>query len=80
MLPRLTSEAVPEDKIRAALACVLDVRNHPMLIHCNKGKVRPIRPPHDAVFEGLMDGPAASDGLLGRMPPQDAALVVDGHL
>lgn len=32
--------SVPEDKVRAALACVLDVRNHPLLIHCNKGKVR----------------------------------------
>lgn len=24
----------------AALAVILDVRNHPMLVHCNKGKVR----------------------------------------
>lgn len=30
---------VPDDKIVAALAVILDVRNHPMLIHCNKGKV-----------------------------------------
>lgn len=33
--------SIPEDKIVAALSTILDVRNHPMLIHCNKGKVRP---------------------------------------
>ncbi|KAI7854895.1 tyrosine phosphatase family-domain-containing protein [Circinella umbellata] len=32
--------SVPEDKISAALAAILDKRNHPMLIHCNKGKHR----------------------------------------
>ncbi|KAL7747171.1 tyrosine-protein phosphatase siw14 [Sorochytrium milnesiophthora] len=31
---------IPEDKIVAALACLLDARNHPVLIHCNKGKHR----------------------------------------
>ncbi|KAK4052169.1 tyrosine-protein phosphatase siw14 [Microbotryomycetes sp. JL201] len=31
---------IPEDKITAALTVILDVRNHPMLIHCNKGKHR----------------------------------------
>ncbi|ORY90881.1 protein-tyrosine phosphatase, partial [Leucosporidium creatinivorum] len=31
---------IPDDKIVAALAVILDVRNHPMLIHCNKGKHR----------------------------------------
>ncbi|KNE69144.1 hypothetical protein AMAG_14000 [Allomyces macrogynus ATCC 38327] len=31
---------IPEDKIVAALACLLDKRNHPILIHCNKGKHR----------------------------------------
>ncbi|KAI8376286.1 tyrosine phosphatase family-domain-containing protein [Radiomyces spectabilis] len=31
---------IPEDKINAALAAMLDKRNHPMLIHCNKGKHR----------------------------------------
>ncbi|ORX61869.1 hypothetical protein DM01DRAFT_1067711 [Hesseltinella vesiculosa] len=31
---------VPEDKISAALAAILDKRNHPILIHCNKGKHR----------------------------------------
>lgn len=30
---------IPEDGIVAALKAVLDKRNHPMLIHCNKGKV-----------------------------------------
>ncbi|KAH1129273.1 hypothetical protein J1N35_000651 [Gossypium stocksii] len=30
---------VPEDTIREALNVVLDVRNHPVLIHCNRGKV-----------------------------------------
>lgn len=33
------SFAVPDDKIVAALAVIMDARNHPMLIHCNKGKV-----------------------------------------
>ncbi|KAK1944896.1 Tyrosine-protein phosphatase DSP1 [Phytophthora citrophthora] len=31
---------IPEDGIVAALKAVLDKRNHPMLIHCNKGKHR----------------------------------------
>lgn len=31
---------IPEDKIAAALSILLDKRNHPLLIHCNKGKHR----------------------------------------
>ncbi|KDN44519.1 hypothetical protein K437DRAFT_257039 [Tilletiaria anomala UBC 951] len=31
---------IPHDKITAALCTILDRRNHPMLIHCNKGKHR----------------------------------------
>lgn len=31
---------IPDEKIRQALAIVLDKRNHPLLIHCNKGKHR----------------------------------------
>ncbi|RKP09958.1 protein-tyrosine phosphatase, partial [Thamnocephalis sphaerospora] len=31
---------IPEDVICAALAVLLDRRNHPILIHCNKGKHR----------------------------------------
>ena len=31
---------IPEGGIVAALTAVLDKRNHPMLIHCNKGKHR----------------------------------------
>lgn len=31
---------IPEDAIRDALQALLDVRNHPTLIHCNKGKHR----------------------------------------
>ena len=31
---------IPEETITAALTSVLDRRNHPMLIHCNKGKHR----------------------------------------
>ncbi|KAL4385765.1 hypothetical protein GQ457_15G015580 [Hibiscus cannabinus] len=31
---------IPEDTIREALRIVLDVRNHPILIHCNRGKHR----------------------------------------
>ena len=31
---------IPEDVIALALSAILDVRNHPILIHCNKGKHR----------------------------------------
>ncbi|WOL20258.1 putative tyrosine-protein phosphatase [Canna indica] len=31
---------IPDDKIREALKVVLDVRNHPLLIHCKRGKHR----------------------------------------
>lgn len=31
---------IPDDKIAAALVTMLDRRNHPMLVHCNKGKHR----------------------------------------
>ncbi|KAF3443398.1 hypothetical protein FNV43_RR13080 [Rhamnella rubrinervis] len=31
---------IPEDTIREALKVVLDVRNHPILIHCKRGKHR----------------------------------------
>ncbi|XP_042411174.1 probable tyrosine-protein phosphatase DSP2 [Zingiber officinale] len=31
---------IPENKIREALKVVLDVRNHPLLIHCKRGKHR----------------------------------------
>ncbi|KAJ1506659.1 Tyrosine-protein phosphatase dsp1 [Coelomomyces lativittatus] len=31
---------IPEDKIVGALACLLNKKNHPILIHCNKGKHR----------------------------------------
>ncbi|KAI7724535.1 hypothetical protein M8C21_013574 [Ambrosia artemisiifolia] len=31
---------IPEDMIREALKVVLDVRNHPLLIHCKRGKHR----------------------------------------
>ena len=31
---------IPPDRIFRALDLVLDTRNHPILIHCNKGKVR----------------------------------------
>ncbi|KNC85444.1 hypothetical protein SARC_02394 [Sphaeroforma arctica JP610] len=31
---------IPSDVIRDALSALLDVRNHPILIHCNKGKHR----------------------------------------
>lgn len=31
---------IPEDTIREALKIVLDVRNHPVLIHCKRGKHR----------------------------------------
>ncbi|XP_076924083.1 inositol diphosphatase DSP1-like [Bidens hawaiensis] len=31
---------IPEDTIREALKVVIDVRNHPLLIHCKRGKHR----------------------------------------
>ncbi|KAF6159163.1 hypothetical protein GIB67_032780 [Kingdonia uniflora] len=31
---------IPDEKIREALKVVLDVRNRPLLIHCNRGKHR----------------------------------------
>jgi len=31
---------VPENKIRLAVEMLLDTRNHPVLVHCNKGKHR----------------------------------------
>ncbi|KAJ7964795.1 Tyrosine-protein phosphatase [Quillaja saponaria] len=31
---------IPEDTIREALKVILDVRNHPVLIHCKRGKHR----------------------------------------
>ncbi|KAK1396130.1 putative tyrosine-protein phosphatase [Heracleum sosnowskyi] len=31
---------IPEDAIREALTVVLDIRNHPLLIHCKRGKHR----------------------------------------
>lgn len=31
---------IPDDTIREALEVILDVKNHPVLIHCNKGKHR----------------------------------------
>mmetsp|Transcript_32286 Transcript_32286/g.52162 ORF Transcript_32286/g.52162 Transcript_32286/m.52162 type:complete len:170 (-) Transcript_32286:465-974(-) len=31
---------IPEDRVREALVVLLDTRNHPILIHCNKGKHR----------------------------------------
>ncbi|XP_043708879.1 tyrosine-protein phosphatase DSP1-like [Telopea speciosissima] len=32
--------AIPKDVIKEALKVLLDVRNHPVLIHCNRGKHR----------------------------------------
>lgn len=31
---------IPEDTIREALKVVIDARNHPLLIHCKRGKHR----------------------------------------
>jgi tyrosine-protein phosphatase SIW14 len=35
------SVVIPSERIAAALRVLLDSRNHPILIHCNKGKVWP---------------------------------------
>lgn len=45
---------IPEDGIVAALNAVLDKRNHPMLIHCNKGKVNWIGSLVDSTAYALM--------------------------
>lgn len=31
---------IPEEQVHRALSALIDVRNHPILIHCNKGKHR----------------------------------------
>ena len=31
---------IPEDRVRDAIEILLDERNHPIVVHCNKGKVR----------------------------------------
>lgn len=33
------SVVIPPERIAAALRILLDPRNHPILVHCNKGKV-----------------------------------------
>eukprot|EP00455_Lapot_gusevi_P033218 TRINITY_DN362_c0_g2_i1.p1 TRINITY_DN362_c0_g2~~TRINITY_DN362_c0_g2_i1.p1 ORF type:complete len:192 (-),score=15.02 TRINITY_DN362_c0_g2_i1:381-956(-) len=33
-------QSIPEEKMAEALSIVLDTRNHPILVHCNKGKHR----------------------------------------
>ncbi|VAI16698.1 unnamed protein product [Triticum turgidum subsp. durum] len=43
VLVGLTKEpfvSIPEDRIREALKVILDTRNHPVLIHCKRGKHR----------------------------------------
>lgn len=59
---------IPEDVICAALVQILDRRNHPILIHCNKGKV------------GDSSGVAltiASDRLSYRLHPSPTVMVTD---
>lgn len=56
---------VPDEKIVFALATiVLDVRNHPLLIHCNKGKVRRL---------SRQDSSINADVLLFETPPSSIA-------
>ena len=38
-IPGHKETKMPEQKVTDALSVILDARNHPMLIHCNKGKV-----------------------------------------
>lgn len=67
--------SIPEEKIVAALSTILDRRNHPMLIHCNKGKVRrPLVLPY-GLLRLTPDCSAASDRLRRRLPPPPANLV-----
>ncbi|KAL1358584.1 hypothetical protein AAHE18_04G044200 [Arachis hypogaea] len=44
---------IPEDTIREALKVVLDVRNHPVLIHCKRGKLLHETAPH-WLFGGML--------------------------
>ncbi|OLL26805.1 Tyrosine-protein phosphatase SIW14, partial [Neolecta irregularis DAH-3] len=39
-LPHTYTLALPKDKVVEALNIILDERNHPLLIHCNRGKHR----------------------------------------
>jgi len=35
---------IPDTAIASALETILDKRNHPILVHCNAGKVPPLPP------------------------------------
>jgi hypothetical protein len=48
---------IPDDKIALALTVLLDRRNHPILIHCNK-----VAAPGDGLFPELANAGARSAG------------------
>jgi hypothetical protein len=60
---------VPEDKISAALAALLDKRNHPILIHCNKGKVSGLKHVDDHTYSSV-----ASNRLFNWLFKKDTKL------
>ncbi|XP_031401635.1 tyrosine-protein phosphatase DSP3-like isoform X2 [Punica granatum] len=62
--------SIPHETIMEALKVLIDVRNHPVLIHCNGGKAYSCpenNPPYCDVY--------ASDGLPCWMPEEAAELV-----
>lgn len=69
---------VPLDKITEAVSIVLDRANHPILIHCNKGKVCWARE-IPMTFYAYLRFSLASNGLRCCMPKKSTALGVTGH-
>jgi tyrosine-protein phosphatase SIW14 len=41
---------IPDTSVIGALETILDKRNHPILVHCNAGKVRPKTPQNNLSF------------------------------
>lgn len=61
----------PDYVICQVLEVLLNKANHPVLVHCNKGKVRLIQ---GVIRAWLIEIAAASDRLCGRLLPQDSRL------
>ena len=70
---------IPDEKIRDALSIVLDKRNHPLFIHCNKGKVSSFWLLH-LVQSADWCMMAASDWMFSGLLTKDAMLVQYRHL
>lgn len=75
-IPGHKEAPMPPATIEAALLAVLDKNNHPMLIHCNKGKVS-ARCSFDAMMVFTVDGTAPN--WLSRRLLAKAAKLVPGR-